>query len=191
MTSPTSARSDGSKVTIHMVASVDGFIESKDGSLEWMETADSYERGVSVDDVAEEVLKSIDCYVMGSRTYELAQRLGWIYGDVPTTVLTTRTLRAERPSVEFYSGDLSKLVNEQLKRRYKSIWLVGGAVPVKDFIRQGLADEIRLTILPVILGGGKSFFDSIGREQPLHLKDVTAYKNGMVELWYEIRKSDA
>jgi len=33
-----------------------------------------------------------------------------------------------------------------------------------------------------------SFFDGIGEEVPLHLKEVTAYKNGMVELWYEIRK---
>ena len=58
----------------------------------------------------------------------------------------------------------------------------------KDFIRLKLADEIRLTIMPVILGDGTPFFDHIGQEHALHLKDVTAYKNGLVELWYEIRK---
>ena len=58
----------------------------------------------------------------------------------------------------------------------------------KDFIRLKLADEIRLSIIPIILGDGIPFFDHIGREQPLHLKNITAYKNGMVELWYEIRK---
>ena len=56
-----------------------------------------------------------------------------------------------------------------------------------DFIRLGLADEIRLSVLPIILGDGTLFFDHIGQEQALHLKDVTAYKSGMVELWYEIR----
>jgi len=45
-----------------------------------------------------------------------------------------------------------------------------------------------MTVLPVILGDGVPFFDHIGQEYPLHLKDVTAYKNGMVELWYEVRK---
>jgi hypothetical protein len=30
--------------------------------------------------------------------------------------------------------------------------------------------------------------DHVGQEHPLHLKDVTAYKNGLVELWYEIRR---
>jgi hypothetical protein len=38
------------------------------------------------------------------------------------------------------------------------------------------------------LGDGTLFFDHIGQEQALQLKDVTAYKNGMVELSYEIKK---
>jgi len=59
---------------------------------------------------------------------------------------------------------------------------------VKDFIRLKLADELRLSVLPVILGDGILFFDNLGQEQILHLKDVTAYKTGMVELWYEIKK---
>ena len=58
----------------------------------------------------------------------------------------------------------------------------------KEFIRLQLAHEIRLSVLPILLGGGLLFFDQLGLEQPLHLKDVTAYKNGMVELWYQVRK---
>jgi len=178
---------DTSKVTIHMVSSLDGFIEKKDRSISWMETSDSYEKGVADVDV-EAFLKTIDCYVMGSRTYELALTLGWVYGDTPTFVLTHRDLPAVRETIEFYSGDLNKLVNNRLKPNYRNIWLVGGAMLVKDFIRMQLADDIRLTIIPIILGDGTLFFDYIGQEQILHLKDVTAYKNGLVELWYEIKK---
>ena len=178
---------DTSKVTIHMVASLDGFIEKKDKSISWMETSDSYEKGVADVDV-EEFLKTIDCYVMGSRTYELALTLGWVYGDTPTFVLTHRDLPAVRETIEFYAGDLNELVNDRLKPNYKSIWVVGGALVTKDFIRSKLADDIRLTIMPIILGDGTPFFDDIGQEHALHLKDVTAYKNGLVELWYEIRK---
>jgi dihydrofolate reductase len=79
-------------------------------------------------------------------------------------------------------------VNERLKPNYKNVWLVGGATLAKDFIRLNLADEIRQLIMPIILGDGTPFFDQIGQEQALHLKDVTAYKSGMVELCYEIRK---
>lgn len=66
--------------------------------------------------------------------------------------------------------------------------LVGGAMLAKDFIKLKLADEIRLSVMLVILGEGTLFFDNIGQEQALHLKDVTAYKSGMVELCYEVKK---
>jgi dihydrofolate reductase len=182
---------DTFKVTIHMVSSLDGVIAKKDNSVSWFETSDNYEKGVSEQD-PEEFLKTIDCYVMGSRTYEHAMELsksyGWAYGDVPTIVVTNRNLPVDRQNIEFYSGDLNKLVNERLKPNYKNVWLVGGAMLAKDFIRLKLAGEIRLSILPVILGDGTLFFDHIGQEQALHLKDVTAYKSGMVELWYEIKK---
>ena len=176
-----------------MVSSLDGYIAKKDNSVSWFETSDNYEKGVNVTEQdAQEFLKKIDCYVMGARTYEhaleLSKSYGWVYGDVPTIVLTHRKLPIDRQNIETYSGDLSKLVNERLKPNYKNVWLVGGAKLTKDFIRLNLADEIRQSILPVILGDGTPFFDQIGQEQVLHLKGVTAYKSGLVELCYEIRK---
>jgi dihydrofolate reductase len=176
-----------------MVSSLDGIIAKKDNSVSWFETSDFYEKGIGITEQdTEEFLKKIDCYVMGSRTYEHALELsklyGWAYGDIPTIVVTHRNLLIERQNIEIYSGDLDKLVNEQLKPKYRNVWLVGGAMLTKDFIRLKLADEIRLTIMPIILGDGTLFFDHIGQEQALHLKDVTAYKSGMVELCYEIRK---
>jgi dihydrofolate reductase len=174
-----------------MVASLDGFIAKKDNSVSWFETVDNYDKGVELPD-AEAFLKTIDCYVMGSRTYEhaleLSKNYGWAYGDVPTIVVTGRNLADDRQNIEFYAGDLDKLVNEQLKPRYRNVWVVGGASLTKDFIRLKLADEIRMTVLPIILGDGLLFFDHIGQEQPLHLEDVAAYKNGMVELCYALRK---
>lgn len=182
---------DTFKLTIHMVSSLDGFIAKKDNSVLWFETADNYENGVTGQD-PEEFLKTIDCYIMGARTYEhaleLSRSYGWAYGDTPTIVVTHRNLPVERQNIEIYSGDLDKLVNERLKPSYRNVWLVGGAMLVKDFIRLKLADEIRLSVLPIILGDGTPFFDHIGQEQALHLKDVTAYKSGMVELYYEIKK---
>jgi dihydrofolate reductase len=176
------------KVTIHMVSSLDFFIAKKDGSVSWLETSDTYEKGVSGED-PEAFIKTIGCFVMGSRTYEHALTLGWVYGDVPTIVLTNRDLPAARESVTFYSGDLKDFVNDRLKPSYSNIWVVGGAMVATEFLRLGLADEIRIVIMPIILGDGTRFVDSIGQERSLHLKDVTAYKDGMVELYYEIRKA--
>lgn len=178
-------------LTIHMVSSLDGYIAKKDNSVAWFETSDNYENGVGEQDAAE-FLKTIDCYIMGAHTYEHALQLsksyGWVYGDVPTIVVSHRNLPVERPNVEIYSGDLDQLVNERLKPNYRNVWLVGGPALTKEFIRLKLADEIRQSILPVLLGDGIPFYDPIGQEQALHLKNVTAYKSGMVELCYEVRK---
>jgi len=176
-----------------MVASLDGIIAKPDNSTSWFETGDSYEKGVTIsEDQIKNFLKSIDCYIMGARTYEhalaLSKTYGWAYGDKPVMVLTHRDLPVERPNIEFYAGDLNILINERLKPRYQNVWLVGGAILAKEFVVAKLADEIRLSIMPVILGEGPLFFDQIGHEQALHLKEVTPYKTGMVELFYEVKK---
>jgi dihydrofolate reductase len=180
-----------STVTLHVVSSLDGFIAKKDNSVSWMDSSgDVYERGVTDDDGAE-VIQSIDCYVLGSRTYEHALQLGWPYGDTPTVVMTKRELPSTRESVEFYSGDLKRLVGEILAPRYGNIWLVGGAMLGQSFLRLGLVDEIRLMIAPVILGDGLHLFGDSGTEQKWHLKSVVAYKNGFVELSYGRQSTDS
>ena len=159
-----------STITLHVVSSLDGFIARKDNSISWMDTTgDVYENGVT-DDGAD-VVQTIDCYVIGSRTYEHALELGWPYGETPIIVVTTRSLPAIRPSVEFYSGDLNKLVSEMLTPRYKNIWLVGGAVLGQRFLRLGLVDEIRLMIAPILLGTGLHLFGDSGIEQRWRLQN--------------------
>ena len=175
----------GSRVTLHVVSSLDGFIASKDNSVSWMDSnGDVYEAGVSVsEEEAAAFVKAIDCYVLGSRTYEHALELGWPYGDTPTVVVTGRELPLARESVEFYSGDLKTLVDVKLTPRFRNIWLVGGAMLCQGFLELGLVDEIRLTIAPVLLGDGLRLF-GFRAEERWDLKNVVAYKNGFVALSY-------
>src|SRR5687768_8466252 len=183
-----------SRVTIHMAASLDGFIARKDGSVDWLETSDEFAAGETMDPAfVDAFLKTIDCYVMGSRTYETAlnfeaKGFGWAYGDKPTFVLTSRDLPRSRQSVELYSGDLAQLVNARLRPAFRSIWFVGGGAVAGECLRLGLADEVRYSILPILIGTGISFFDKLDRDVALHLAEVKAYKNGMVELCYEVRR---
>src|SRR5215469_5637903 len=72
-----------STVTLHMVSSIDGIIAKKDNSVSWLDSSEVvYEKGVS-EESAEEVVQAIDCFVLGSRSYEHALQLGWPYGDTP------------------------------------------------------------------------------------------------------------
>jgi dihydrofolate reductase len=157
-----------SRVAIHMAASLDGFIARRDGRVDWIETSDEFAGGATLDPkFIEAFLKTIDCYVMGSKTYETALSLeadgvGWSYGDKPTFVLTTRDLPRTRDTV-------------------------GGGLVSAECLRLGLADEVRYSILPFVIGDGIAFFEKLDRDIALHLAEVKAYKNGIVELRYEVR----
>lgn len=183
-----------SRVTLHMAASLDGFIARKDGSVEWLETSDTYNGGVTLDPgFVEAFLKTIDCYVMGSRTYETAlnfesKGLGWAYGDKPVFVLSHRKLPRSRETVEFYSGDLTEFITTQLRPRFRSIWIAGGGNVCAQCLRLGLADEIYYSILPVLIGDGIRFFDRLDKDVALHLVEAKAYVSGMIELRYEVRR---
>jgi dihydrofolate reductase len=184
-----------SRVTIHMAASLDGFIARKDGRVDWLETSDEFAGGDTMDpEFVAAFLETIDCYVMGSRTYETAlsfeaKGFGWAYGDKPTFVLTRRELPRTRDNIEFYSGDLAQLVNGRLRPTFRSIWFAGGGVLSAECLRLGLADEIRYSILPVLIGDGIPFFDRLDRDVALHLVESKSYRSGMVELRYEVRRS--
>lgn len=178
---------------MHMVSSLDGFIAKEGNSVSWLESAGSvYEAGVSIsEEEAAAFVKGIDCYVLGSRTYEHALQLGWPYGDTPAIVVTRRELRPARKSVEFYSGDLKTLVDVKLAPRYRNIWLVGGAMLCQRFLELGLVDEIVLTIAPVLLGEGLRLFGGSPPEARWNLNAVAAYKNGFVELSYSAARVTA
>ena len=172
-----------SRVTIHMACSLDGFIARRDGSTGWLETSDEYAAGEDMDPAyVAAFLKSIDCYE--------AKGLGWVYGDKPTFVLTSRDLSRSRDTVEFCSGDLAELVNGRLRPRFRSIWIVGGGAVCGQCLNLGLADEVRYSIMPILIGDGIQFFEKMGGDVPLHLTEVKAYKSGMVGLCYDVRARD-
>jgi dihydrofolate reductase len=133
---------------------------------------------------------------MGARTYETAldfeaKGLGWPYGEKPTFVLTHRGLGKARSTVEFYAGDLQRFVDERLRPAFRSIWFVGGGAVAGECLRRGLADELRYSILPVLIGDGITFFDRLDRDVALHLLEAKAYESGMLALWYEVKRPAA
>lgn len=183
-----------SRVTVHMAASLDGFIARRDGSTGWLETSDEFAAGEDMDPAhVEAFLRTIDCYVMGSKTYETAlafeaRGLGWVYGNKPTFVLTSRKLQRVRETVEFHAGELAQLVNGRLRQEFRSIWVVGGGAVAGQCLALGLVDEVRYSILPVLIGDGIRFFEKVDQDVALHLKEVKAYKSGTVGLCYEVKK---
>ncbi len=52
-------------------------------------------------------------------------------------------------------------MNERLRPRFRSIWFVGGGAVCGECLRRGLADEVRYSLLPVLIGDGLQFFERL------------------------------
>lgn len=172
-------------VTLYIAASLDGFIATEDGGVEWLEEhASDTEDGT--DGSYEAFFDSVDCLVVGSRTYEQALSFGeWPYGEKPAFVVTSRDLPLVTDRVELVDGNLRELTDE-LAERYDHVWLVGGSALAQSFLRQELVDEIRLTVVPVLLGGGIRLFDDDSEERALETLECRRFESGVVELRYDV-----
>ena len=73
----------------------------------------------------------------------------------------------------------------ELKRQPgKDITILGSAALVWSLLREGLLDELRLMVHPIILGGGKRFFDGGDDRKPLELVDSRRFRTGVLFLTY-------
>ena len=75
----------------------------------------------------------------------------------------------------------------ELKRQSgKDITILGSAALVRSLLREGLLDELRLMVHPIVLGGGKRLFDGGGDRKPLELVDSRTFKTGVLFLTYRL-----
>ncbi len=93
------------RVTVHMVASLDGFIARNDGRVDFLETADQFSAGQVLDAAAmEAVLGGIDCYVMGARTFETALRFAQAGRTETSRSSWPRVVTCPKPTTPSSSG---------------------------------------------------------------------------------------
>lgn len=177
------------KRTVYFVgASVDGYIADADGRLDWLMQFDKAE---GVPQQFESFMAGIGPVAMGADTYEFLLRempTAWPYSGRPSWVFTHRKLRGyDGADIRFTEADVRSVHREMIDAAgEKDIWLVGGGKLVAQFARAGLLDEIRLTIVPVVLGNGIPLLPAPLRE-PLELSAVNRIGPGLVELRYDVR----
>lgn len=171
-------KAENSKHVLYIAVSLDGYIASQNDSLDWLfEVQGEGDNGYS------EFIKNIDCIVMGRRTYDWIMKNdknGFPYKNQKCYVFTSKKDKLEH--VETISQDVLSF-SKELKEKYKNIWIVGGGVVLRDYLKLNIIDEYRITIAPVLLGKGIKLFNEFENDIKLTLKEVTRM-NQFVELKY-------
>jgi len=180
------------KTQYYTAASLDGFIATKDDSLEWLfplgdVEATSYPT----------FIRHVGALAMGSSTYEWMLRhvvqpadkdgAPWPYTQ-PTWVFSSRTLPPiPGADVRFVRGDVRPVHADMVRAAGgRNVWIVGGGELVGQFYDHGLLDEMFVQIGSVTLGAGKPLLPRSITSPPLRLVSVSAVGTGFAELHYEI-----
>ncbi|HWL26233.1 MAG TPA: dihydrofolate reductase family protein [Ureibacillus sp.] len=183
-----SNNSNQRRILLDLAVSLDGFIEGKNGEIDWciMEPEMDFT----------EFLKQIDTILYGRKSYDLwgefasqtpdeSDKEMWdlIHSKDKIVFSKTQTTSTD-PKVRYINENIMEEVVKLKNQPGKDIWLYGGSDLITTFINLGIVDEFRLSVHPVILGGGKPLFIDIEKRINLHLVDTRRFPSGVVQLIY-------
>lgn len=146
---------------VYIATSLDGFISSTDGSLDWLES----NRNPEGDDLGFfEFMERVDAVVMGRITFETVQGfgLGWHYPK-PGIILSS-TLEAVSEEfeqhVQLVNASPSEIVQLAREQGFENLYVDGGNT-IQRFLQADLIDEMIITEIPILLGDGARLFGSL------------------------------
>lgn len=175
------------KLILGLAITLDGFIEGPNGEYDWCFTDKDY--GLN------EFFARIDSIFIGRKSYEVAQQHaainnGEIIPGMPKMkeYVFSKTLNSVSEGAVLVSED-SLMEAKRIKQLPgKDIWLFGGASLTDAFMKEGLVDELWLSVHPILLGNGKRLFSEDNTRTTLELLESKTYDTGLVSLRYHINR---
>lgn len=164
------------KIIVYIASSLDGYIARENGDIDWLpeSSESSYDT----------FYKSVDTVIMGKTTYDQVLTFGEYPYKNKKSFVFTRTSKNNDDNVEFVS-DVEKFVKDGFPGEGNNIWLVGGAQIITSFLKQGIVDEIIITVIPVLLGKGIPLFKNVEKETKLELIKTEKFGQ-LVDLHYKV-----
>jgi len=178
------------KTSVFIATSLDGFIARKDGSIDWLHSANA--RVPSDEDCGYNAfIDSVDVLVIGRNTYELSLTFPqWPYGSKRVVVLSSRSVRipSEVSEIVSASSEAPADLVRRLSSQAATHLYIDGGVTIQRFLEAGLIDELTITVIPVLLGEGRSLFGPLGGDIRLTHVSTKAYEFGYVQNRYRVTK---
>jgi len=183
------------KCSVFIATSVDGYIATHDGSVDWLQTAGKPNADMTenVDMGFGEFLDSVDCMIMGRNCMEVISSMDlspeqWPYGDLHIVVLSNSISEPPdnlRGKVEMFSGEISDLVSQLEGRGYRHAYIDGGST-ITTFLNLKLIDEMTITQAPVLLGEGTPLFGTLKTRMRLENASVIGFPNDFVQIKFRV-----
>ena len=174
--------------SVFCATSLDGFIAGKNHTLDWLDEANAtVPKGEDCGYQA--FMDSIDTLVMGRKTFEKVLTFGsWPYDNKSVIVLSSHPLDIPKDiasTVSHSSETPTELYTRMKKAGCKRLYIDGG-ITIQRFLAAGLINDLTITLIPIILGGGIPLFGDLENNVQLKHTKTKTFNFGFVQLTYEI-----
>ena len=176
------------RIISYIAMSLDGKIARLNGAVDWLEAIpnpDSNDYGYG------KFMETIDTTIMGRSTYDevLGYNIPFPYSDKTNFVLSRDVTKRKDNNVSFVSEELGAFIENLRNQEGLDIWLIGGGQLNSLFLKNAWLDEMRVFVMPIVLGEGIPLFSPhISDTHLQHIKTIP-YISGVNELIYKPKKS--
>ncbi len=172
------------KNSVFIATSIDGYIADKNGGIDWLH---SIPNPNNEDMGYVDFTKNIDALVMGRTTFETVCDfdIDWPY-EKPVFVLSN-TLNeipeSHKGKAFLVKGSLTEILKHIHQRGYHQLYIDGGAT-IQSFLKEDLIDEMLITIIPIVLGGGSSLFSELPKGLEFEFIESKIFLNQLTQNHY-------
>ncbi|MEF9935173.1 MAG: dihydrofolate reductase family protein [Clostridium sp.] len=171
------------KLVLNLAISLDGYICDENGGFDWIAGDGDNSLNTSNKMEFNDFLETIDVVVMGKKCYD--QGFHKDFQDKKVYVATNTPMN-NYDNIEFISGDICSIIEDDVLNRGNNIYLFGGGIVIDPFIKKNIIDEYIIGIIPTILGGGRRLFLESNPKIDLHMEEYSS-KDGVMVIKYTKR----
>ena len=177
------------KLIIYIAASLDGYIAKPNDDLSFLKLVEKENEDYGY----AAFTATIDTIILGRKTYDwVLKEIGpghYDNGD-RTIYVITRTPKQSQGNIHFYNGSLVELVTQLKSAKGKNIYCDGGSEIINELLKSRLIDELIISVIPVLVGGGTRLFKENIPEEKLELIGSKTFDTGLVQLHYKTKNHE-
>lgn len=175
------------KNIVFIAQSLDGYIAGPNGEIDWLDMVanpDMQDMGFLA------LMKEVDAILMGRKTFDFVAGYEGLWPYEKQVFVLSNSL-TEIPvhlqsKADIINGSPKQVLIDLKAKGYHKLYLDGG-VTIQSFLKDDLIDELRITTLPILLGGGYRLFGEMDRRLTFDHKSTTVYLEQLVQSHY-VRK---
>jgi dihydrofolate reductase len=188
------------RIVVTEFVSLDGVVEDPGGAedFKYGGWAFEFDRGEDGDKFKLDETVASEALLLGRVTYEgfaeaWPSRDGEFadkFNSMPKYVISSTLENADWTNTTVLNGAVAEEVAKLKQRIDGDIVVHGSARLVQTLVDDGLVDELRMMVFPVVLGAGKRLFGDTSDKTPLRLTDSKMVGDGVAILTYQPAAKD-